>query len=176
LESRELRRAASATDDASYGDSGHAESAADASGSSVFAAATPDAGPAVSSRRVPHVDPSACKGRIVGKTGPFADPSIIVEFRAHIPNVFEAERCLEDVAPGFWARLHHRFPGITLRPLFGDEFAERFEQSTFLMDRPRSVDVRALYEALRREPIIEHAEMTRRAVLLTAPLWDPHSP
>ena len=88
-----------------------------------------------------------------------------------IPYEIEAERCLDDVAPGMRARLEGQFPGITMRPVFEPETAQRMEDesarmldpprdsllSVFRVERPSSIDPKRLAEALRREKIVKYA-------------------
>lgn len=123
--------------------------------------------------------PPPCEKPMRGKKGPFAEPDVEVQLRARIPYEPEAERCLDRIAPGAWARLERQFPGITLTPTFEDPDAiERMSNEIrrrgetppdllvhFRVRHPASVDANRLAAALRNEPMVVQADVSPRAVV-----------
>jgi hypothetical protein len=122
-----------------------------------------------------------CDVPLRGKKGPYASPPIDVQLRQRIPYEPEAERCLDRIAPGAWARLEKRFPGITMMPVFSELSAADLQDMIdvakqrsgsdpgdvmlfFTVERPASVKADALVQALQSESFVEYAGVRPRAV------------
>jgi hypothetical protein len=122
-----------------------------------------------------------CDVPLEGKKGPYASPPIDVQIRERIPYEPEAERCLDRIAPGAWARLEKRFPGITMSPVFSEMSAPDLQDMMdvarqrsgsdpgdlmlfFEVQRPASVNADALVQALKSEGFVQYAAVRPRAV------------